>query len=143
MKKIHLISFLLLAGSYNAAFAQAKNEPAKPAVEVSNAPGWHKIASTAVELNTDKDAVAVFGADKFKALHVKATKHAVHIKSMRVYYEDGSTNLLDVDSNLKAGETSKDISIDGNKSLKRVAYVYNAEPNKNKEKAHLELYGLK
>jgi hypothetical protein len=143
MKKIHLISLLLLAGSFNIVFGQAKKEPAKPAVMVSEAAGWHKIASTAAELNTDKDAVAIFGADKFKALRVKATNHGVHIKSMHVYYEDGTTALLDVNSELKAGETSRDISIDSSKPLKKVTYVYNALPNKNNEKARIELYGLK
>ena len=143
MKKIHLILSLLFAGSFSTAFAQAKREPAKPAVAISDAAGWHKIASTAAELNTDKDAVAIFGADKFKALRVKATKHGIHIKSMNVFYEDGTTNLLDVNSDLKAGETSRDISIDGSKPLKKVSYVYNAVPNKKNEKARLELYGLK
>ena len=143
MKKIQLISLLLLAGSFNVAFAQAKHEPAKPAIVLSEKAGWHKIASTAAELNTDKDAVAIFGADKFKALHVKATKHGIHIMSMRVNYEDGSTDLLDVNSDLKVGETSKDLSVDSSKPLKKVTYVYNAVPNKNNEKARLELYGLK
>jgi hypothetical protein len=143
MKKICLISLLIIAGICNKTFAQAKNEPSKPAVAISETAGWHKIASTAAEINTDKDAVAIFGADKFKALRVKATKHGIHIKSMRVYYEDGTTDLLDVNSNLKTGETSKDINIDSSKPLKKVAYVYNAEPNKNNEKARLELYGLK
>ena len=143
MKKILLISSLLLAGMINTAFAQAKNEPAKPAVAMSEKAGWHKISTTAVELNVDKDAVAIFGMDKFKALHVKATGHGVHIKSMTVYYENGTTALVDVNSNLNAGETSKDFNIDSNKSIKKVAYVYNAEPNKNNEKARLELYGLK
>jgi len=143
MKKILLTSSILFAGLIGTAFAQAKNEPAKPAVEITSKPGWHKIATTAVELNVDKDAVAVFGMDKFKALHVKATAHGVHIKSMRVEYEDGTTALLDVNSDLKAGETSKNFNIDINKKVKKVAYVYNAEPNKNNEKAHLVLYGLK
>jgi len=142
MKKIHVISFLLFVG-INSAFAQAKNEPAKPAVTISEAAGWHKISTTAVELNTDKDAVAIFGADKFKALRIKATRHGIHMKSMRVYYEDGTNATLDVNLELKAGESSKDFNIDSSKPLKKVAYVYNAVPNKNNEKAHLELYGLK
>jgi hypothetical protein len=132
-----------MAGLFNAAFGQAKNEPAKPAVSVSDKAGWHKIATTAAELNTDKDAVAIFGADKFKALRVKATKHGIHINSIRVYYEDGTEKLVDVNTNLNMDETSKDFSIDGTKAIKKVAYVYNAVPNKNNEKAHLELYGMK
>jgi len=143
MKKIHLVTVLLLVSGINAAFSQAKNEPAKPAVAVSDKAGWHKIATTAVEVNTDKDAVAIFGADKFKALHVKALGHGVHIKSMNVNYEDGTNATLDVNSDLKAGETSKDFNIDGTKPIKKVTYVYNAMPNKNNEKARLELYGLK
>ena len=133
---------LLLAGFFTA-FGQAKREPSKPAVAISETTGWHKIASTAAEINTDKDAIAIFGADKFKALRVEATKHGIHIKSMRVYYEDGTTDLVEVNSNLKAGETSKDIHIDSGKPIKKVAYVYNAVPNKNNEKARLVLYGLK
>jgi hypothetical protein len=143
MKKIKLILILVLACLFNSSFGQAKHEPAKPAVAISEAAGWHKIASTAAELNVDKDAIAVFGMDKYKALRVKATKHGIHIKSMRVYFEDGTTELLDVNSDLKVGETSKDISINSSKALKKVAYVYNAVPNKNNEKARLELYGLK
>jgi hypothetical protein len=143
MKKIKLISLFLLATGFNTAFGQAKNEPAKPAVVVSDKAGWHKIATTAAELNVDQDAVAIFGADKFKALHVKATNHGIQIKSMRVYYEDGTNDLLDVNSNLKAGETSKDLTVNSSKAIKKVAYVYQAEPNQNNEKARLELFGLK
>jgi len=143
MKKILLIVLFVAAGSFNIAFAQAKREPAKPAVSVNTAPGWHKIASTAAELNTDRDAVAIYGADKFKALRIKATQHGVHIKTMRVYYENGTAELLDMNSDLKAGETSKDMSIDSTKAVKKVTYVYHAMPNKNKEKARIELYGLK
>jgi hypothetical protein len=143
MKKIFLISSFLLAGLCNSTFAQAKHEAAKPTVVVSEKAGWHTIASTDVELNTDSDAVAIYGMDKFKALRVKATKEGVHIKTMRVYFENGTEDLLDVNSDLKAGETSKDFAIDSSKPLKKVTYIYNTVPNKRKEKARLELFGLK
>src|ERR1051325_1139328 len=109
MKKSLLIT-LFFACIINITLAQAKREPAKPAVAMSDKAGWHKIASTAAELNVDSDAVAIYGMDKFKALRIKATGHGVHIKSMRVYFENGSTDLLEVNYDLKAGETSKDIS---------------------------------
>jgi hypothetical protein len=141
MKKT-LIILLLMAGGANV-FAQAKNEPSKPAVNVQTAAGWHWIASTAAELNTDKDAVTIFGADKFKALKVKTEKHGVEIKSMHVYYEDGSNSILEVNANLKAGETSKELAIDANKKIKKVSYTYKAEANPENEEARLELYGLK
>jgi hypothetical protein len=48
-----------------------------------------------------------------------------------------------VNSDLKAGETSKDFAIDSSKPLKKVTYIYNTVPNKRKEKARLELFGLK
>ena len=143
MKKILVISSFLLCAAFNSAFSQAKNEPAKPAVELSNKAGWHKIDTTAVELSVDKDAVAVFGMDKFKALRVKAMDHGVEIKNMKVTYENGEVSTVDVNSTLKAGESSKDFSIDGSKSIKKVSYVYVALPNAKNEKARLELYGMK
>ena len=143
MKNLRLIFVCLFVCVCTSVFSQAKHEPAKPAVNITDKAGWHWLASTAAELSTDKDAVAVFGKDKFKALRVKATDHAIHINSIRVYYEDGTSSVLEVNTDLKAGESSKDLSTDATKEIKKVAYVYNAMPNKNNEKARLELYGQK
>ena len=44
----------------------------KVEVVTNDKPGWHKIGETRVDFKTDRDVVKVIGADRFKALQIKA-----------------------------------------------------------------------
>ena len=59
-KKISAV--LVLALGIGLASAQ------QPAVMVSTSPGWHKIATTTVDLTKERDEISVLGADHFSAI---------------------------------------------------------------------------
>jgi hypothetical protein len=63
---------------------------------------------------------------------------------LEVYYESGDKQDIQVRSPLKAGMESRVIDLNGGeRSLKRIVFVYKTLPNQKDEKAHVEIWGLK
>ena len=141
MKKIILI--LLLAFSpalfINSVYAQ------KPGVVTSDKAGWHKIGEVTADFKTDRDEIMVMGADKYKAIKLKATDAPIHITDMKVMYEGaGGTEDISVKNEFKAGGESRVINLKhSDVSIKNVSFMYHTVPNAKNEKAHVELWGLK
>lgn len=129
---------LLATGMGTSIYAQ------KPAVVTSEKPGWHKIGEVTANFKVDKDAIVVLGADRFKAIKLKATDAPIHIFDLEVYYESGDKEDIQVRQEMKAGEETRNIDLKGySKELKKVVLVYKTVPNMKEDKAHIELYGLK
>lgn len=137
MKKAILMLFVMVATQVTSLKAQT------PGVVVSTAPGWHKIGETTASFKMENESIVVIGADKFKAIKLKVTDANVNIVSMDVYYESGVMEQIPVKSELKAGSETRDISLKGDRELKKVVFTYKTMPNSDKDKAHVELYGLK
>jgi hypothetical protein len=116
----------------------------KPAVVVSNKPGWHKIGETTANFKVERDVLEVLGADKFKAIKLKVTDASIHIYDLEVYYESGDKEDIQVRQDLKRGEETRVIDLKGKeRALKKVVFIYKSVPNARDEKAEIELYGLK
>ena len=116
----------------------------KVEVVTNNKPGWHKIGETNVDFKTDKDVVKVWGADKFKALQIKAVDAPVHIENMQVVYENGEPEDIPIRYDFKKGTESRAIDLKGyERKIKEINFVYRTVPNAKDEKAHIEIYGLK
>ncbi len=116
----------------------------KVEVVTSNKPGWHKIGETSVDFKADKDVVKVLGADRFKALRIKATDAPVHIENMQVVYENGEPEDIAIRFDFKQGTESRQIDLKGNeRKIKEVSFIYRTVPNWKGEKAHIEIWGLK
>jgi len=138
MKKQILIAFILLAVG-TASFAQSK-----PALQVDDNPGWHKIAETVVNLKSDQDEIAVLGADHYKAMKLKATDSDIEIMDVRVMYENEKVQDIEVRKFLKQGEETRQIDLDGNdRAIKKIRLTYKTVPNAEQDKARLEIWGLK
>ncbi len=139
MKKILIILFTV-ATSYGITNAQ------KPGVVISDAKGWHKIGSLHADFQKETDEISVLLADKFAALKLKIEDAPINIKSMKVFYEDGT--IEDVTANLPfsiqpPGE-SKVIDLKGTeRELKKVQFTYSTVNNMKDKKAEVELWGLK
>lgn len=137
MKKLAIILFAAL-GIYGKASAQ------QPAVVASDKTGWHKIGETTVDLKKEKDEVVVMGADKFASLKFKVTDAAINLVSIEVYYEDGTKEDVMVNFPIKMKGESRTINIKGGeRSLKKIIFVYKTMPNAMEEKGHVEIWGLK
>ncbi len=140
--------FLMVAGLMLliSATTQAQSEKvvAKPAVVSTEKAGWHKIGETTASFKMDKDAIAVLGNDRFKAIKLKVTDASIHLMDLEVYYENGTKEDIQVRSELKAGSETRDIDLKGKEpAIKKVVMIYKTMPNSADEKAHVELYGLK
>jgi hypothetical protein len=117
---------------------------AKPAVVLSDKEGWHKIGETTVNLKEERDEVGVIGADKFAKLKFKIDDASVDLNDMDIYYHDGTKQNVALSTPLRDGKESRIIDIPGGeKAIKRIAFRYKTLPNQGKDKAHVEIWGLK
>jgi hypothetical protein len=62
-----------------------------------------------------------------------------------VFYEDGAMEEINVANEIKAGGETREIDLKNgmSKELKKVVFTYKTLPNRNDDRAHVELYGLK
>jgi hypothetical protein len=140
MKKLFVVLLVLLAAvKVNAVFAQ------DPGIVTSSKPGWHKIGETTASFKSENESIIVLGADKFKAIKLKVTEAPVNIQSLQVFYESGEVEEINVRNEIQAGGETREIDLKNgmSKELKKVVFVYKTLPNRQDEKAHVELYGLK
>jgi hypothetical protein len=116
----------------------------KPAVVISNEPGWHKIGEITASFNSQTEAISVLGADAFKAIKLRVTDAPIHISSMKVYFENGEMQDVSVASELNAGAETRIIDLKSSDlEIQKVVFTYNSLPSYKGDKAHVELYGLK
>jgi hypothetical protein len=137
MKRAFVVVFTLF-GLLCTVFAQ------KPAVVVSDKAGWHKIGEITASFKMQNESIVVWGADEFKAIKLKVTDAPINIERMEVFYEDGSSEQINVTSELKAGAETRVINLKKpDAELNKVAFTYKTLPSYSGEKAEIELYGLK
>ncbi|MBI2269869.1 MAG: DUF2541 family protein [Bacteroidetes bacterium] len=137
MKKIILLA-LLVTGSYTGMLAQ------KPAVIVSDKAGWHKIGETTVDYTTETDEIIVIGADRFSSIKLKVTDAPINLMSFDIYFESGDKQSVTIGNEIKDNEETRVIQLDGGeRSIKKVVFLYKTVPNTMDKKAHVELWGMK
>ena len=106
--------------------------------------GWHKIGETNVDFQKDRDEVSVIGADRFASLKFKMKDAPIDLMDVKVYYEDGDVQSVNVNSAIKMNGESRVIDLKGGeRSIKKIAFVYKTKPNIKDKKGHLVIYGLK
>ncbi len=137
MKKVILM--LLLSFSVTAVL-QAQ----KPAVVLKEKRGWHKIGQASVEFKTESDAFLILGKDKYRAVQVRVMDAPIYLENMTIEYDNGESQVVDLKHNYSANSKTTVIDVkDHAKGLKKVSFVYKTVPNSNREKAEIELWGLK
>ncbi len=138
MKKVWMIILLAITGSYGIAQAQT------PAVIVSDKTGWHKIGERTVDFSKDRDEILVMGADKFASIKFKVTEAAIHLMDLEVYYETGDKQDININMPIKFAGESRTIDLNGGeRSLKKIVFVYKTLSNSKDTMAHVEIWGLK
>jgi hypothetical protein len=148
MKKIIIALFALVA-SYGSLSAQTNgtvNSRGEKEVDVvaSDATGWHKIGEMTASFSKERDVMTVIGADRFAAIKIKAVDADINISDLEVYYENGTTEKLNVRSEIKKGGESRVIDLKGKeRSIKKITFVYKTLPNSTATKAALVVWGLK
>lgn len=137
IKKIALLA-LLVTATCTGIFAQ------QPGVVISDKEGWHKIGETTVDFKTETDEIAVIGADRFSFIKIKVDKAPINLVSFDIYFESGDKQSVTIGKEIKnPGETRVVQITGGERSLKKVSFVYKTIPNNKDKKARVELWGMK
>ncbi|MEO5572398.1 MAG: hypothetical protein ABIT08_10120 [Bacteroidia bacterium] len=120
-------------------------EIAKPAVIISDKPGWHKIGEMHVDLKKDRDEMKVLGKDQFRQIKFKAEDAAIEFNDIEIYFENDNTpQIIHIGMILKKDEETKSMDLRGtNKPINKIVFMYKTAPNQLEEKAEVEIYGLK
>ena len=129
---------LLVSMGYTSIMAQT------PAVMISDKTGWHKIAETNVDFKKVRDEVSIIGADRFSAIRFKVVDAPIDLQDLEVYYESGDKQDITVRTPIQINGESRVIDLNGGeRSLKKIVFVYKTLPNRKDIKAHVEIWGLK
>jgi len=116
----------------------------QPAVMVSTSPGWHKIATTTVDLTKERDEVAVLGADHFSAIKLMVSGAPIDLQDLEIWYENGMKQDVAVRTPMEVGKESKVINVEGgDRDIDKIVLVYKTMPNRKDVKAEVTIYGMK
>jgi len=139
MKKVLTIILLAIAGSYGTASAQ------QTTVISNDTTGWYKIGEAKVDFKRDRDEIVVLGADKFKSIKLVIINSAIDLKDLEIHYETGKKQDVNINKSLKAADGSGVIDLEdgGQRSIKKIVFVYKAKANSMDENAFIEVWGLK
>lgn len=138
MKKILLVVPVMLVLLMTGAYAQ------KPVVVTDNDPGWHKIGKITASFKMQEESIIVYGRDEFTKIKLKVIDAPINIEKVHLFFEEGTSQEVDVRSEMQAGAETRVIDLDGtHKELQKVSFTYRTLPNYQGEKATVELYGLK
>jgi len=107
--------------------------------------GWLLLGSQRAEVfNTDRDVFEVgerFG--RFKALRIAVRDRAVRIRGMRVYYGNGEVEDVAISAELRNGQTTQALEIQGRgRFIQRIEVAYRTKLN-FKGEGTVEVWGLK
>lgn len=139
MKKIGVNFVLMLA-----TFCYANVYAQKPAVVLSNDPGWQHIGQTTASFKTQDESIEVLGADEFSAIKLKVLEAPLHIERLQVFYESGDMEEIKVDDEIGRDNETRVIELKHpDRDIDKVAFTYKTGENAKGEKADVALYGLK
>jgi len=116
----------------------------QPAVMVSTSPGWHKIATTTVDLTKERDEVAVLGADHFSAIKLMVSGAPIDLQDLEIWYENGVKQDVAMRTPMEVGKESRVINVEGgHRDIDKIVLVYKTMPNRKDEKAEVTIFGMK
>ena len=137
MKTIILLTLLITASG--AALQAQQTE-----LVMSDKTGWHKIGMTTVDYSMESDVIEVIGADRFTAIIIKVNEAPINLISFDIYFESGDRQNVIIRKIIQnPGETGIVKLAGGERSIKKIVFVYKTVPNTLDKKAQLELWGLK
>ena len=138
MKKIQMTLLLVTAGIFGSVSAQ------QTAVVLNDKSGWHKIGETTVDFKKDTDEITIIIADRFASIKFKVEDAPIDLVSLTVYYESGDHQHIKVNMPIKAPGESRVINLNGGeRSVKKIVFVYRTLPNRKDVKAHVAIWGMK
>jgi hypothetical protein len=136
MKTIIVFAMLVIANC-TGMFAQTD-------VVISDKDGWHKLGETTVDFKTETDEISVIGADRFGYIKFKVKDAPIHLASFDIFFESGEKQSVTIGKEIKNPGESRSVEIEGGeRSIKKIIFVYKTVANQKDKKAHVELWGMK
>ena len=114
-----------------------------PKVVVSDKDGWHKIGETKVDFTNETDKILVLAANKFSSLKIKVTEAPINLVSFIIYFDNDEKKEVKAGKEFKTPGETKNVDLGGEKTVKRVEFIYKTVDNQKDKKAHVELWGFK
>jgi hypothetical protein len=137
LKKILFLILIVIVNSYSPSFAIVPN------IEMNDNRGWQKIGHTQVNIEKDRDVIHVKGTKKFTKIKFKVSEPFIVISDVEVYYTSGDMQTLKTNETLKSSEITRYVDLDGERSIKKIVFIYKTLPNKNKNNAEVNLWGYR
>lgn len=104
---------------------------------------WENLGTKTVDVKADIDQLVVNrfeGAFKKVKLHI--TKSTVHIKTMKIIFQNGDTQVIAINKNFGAGTTSASFDLTGNKRvIEKIIFNYKTIETRN-GKAMVTVFGM-
>lgn len=138
MKKVILLVILVITGSFGIASAQQDK------VNISGKTSWHKIGEATINFLVEQYEIMILEADKLGYIKFKVMNAPIVLMDLKVYFESGKKQNIDVNSLIKEPGESWVIKLNpSERNIKKVVFIYKTLPNHNGEKAQVGLWGLK
>jgi hypothetical protein len=115
-----------------------------PGVVISDKTGWHKIGERTINWKLDHDEIMVVGADRFASLKFYAAFASIDLKSIEVFYSSGDSQSISINNPIMMGTESRIVDLNGGeRSIKKIVFVYKTLSDQHNEKALVEVWGYK
>ena len=110
--------------------------------EMAGKKGWEKLGESNADLTRDRDIITLTHYNRITGIKFFVTDADLEIMDMKVFFGNGTSQDISVRSKIKAGGESRVIDLTGEaRDIKRIEFVYKTEPNRTKNKAHVEVWG--
>ena len=103
---------------------------------------WEKLGQRHVNYGLDRDEISVTARDGlFTALKLKIKNSGVHMHRCVVHFRNGETQSLNIAQNIRAGNETRVLNLDGNRRIiSKVVFWYDTK-NQARRRGLVELWG--
>lgn len=116
---------------------------AGPAAAQRGRDNWTDLGLLHVKDRVDRDTLHV-GAKKgsFDAIRLKVLGAAVQFHSLKIHFENGAVQDVELRSVIRAGQFSRVIDLDGGqRAIEKIVFVYDAQTRRRAKGARVRVFG--
>jgi hypothetical protein len=104
--------------------------------------GWDLIADKKVNFVRDKDDIEVHSREQYTAIKFKVEDHDIHIKELKVYFQNGDKLEPNIDADVPAEQSSREIELSSDgRYIDRIEFKYHTIGSVLHGRAHVLIFG--
>ncbi len=104
-------------------------------------PKWRLIGQKEAKYGTDRDVLFVKGNDMYSALKIKVVDAGLNMVDMKVHFENGEVEDINIQHNFSQGEESRVIDLPGRtRRIEKITFLYDTK-GILKGKANVLIFG--